>query len=151
MNKTLEQRLTEIEDRLAIKQVVDRFSNLADTKEIDQQVLLFTENASVESIFTGMPSSILIGRQQIKQTFSFFLAKFSTVYHQNGHQTIDLSGEKATATSYCQVILIENHDAKTQKTTLYTIYNDEFVKLDGQWLIQHRTSNFVWREVEQVN
>ena len=36
------------------------------------------------------------------------------------------------------------------KTTLYTIYKDEFVKENGQWLIKHRTSNFVWREVEEV-
>ena len=47
MNKTIEQRLTAIEDKRAIKYVVDEFSNLADTKDIDQQVLLFTEDGEV--------------------------------------------------------------------------------------------------------
>lgn len=42
--KSIEERLTRIEDKLAIKALVDTFSNLADTKEIDQQVMLFTES-----------------------------------------------------------------------------------------------------------
>jgi hypothetical protein len=150
MEKSLEQRLTEIEDKMAIKNVVDRFSNLADTKEIDEQVLLFTEDGVVESISNGKPSSKLVGRQQLKEVFSGFLAGFSTVYHHNGQQTIDLQGEKASATSYCQVILVGEQEGKTMKTTLYTIYKDEFVKQNGQWLIRHRTSNFVQREVAEV-
>ena len=36
------------------------------------------------------------------------------------------------------------------KTTMYVIYKDSFVKQDGQWLIQHRTSNFVRTEAEEV-
>lgn len=150
MEKSPEQRLAEIEDKMAIKNVVDRFSNLADTKEIDKQVLLFTEDGVVESISNGMPSPKLVGRQQLKEVFSGFLSGFQTVYHHNGQQTIDLQGDKASATSYCNVILVGEQEGKTMKTTLYTIYKDEFVKEYGQWLIKHRTSNFVWREVEEV-
>ena len=43
--KTLEQRIEAIEDRMAIKNVVDTFSTLADTKEVELQGLLFTEDA----------------------------------------------------------------------------------------------------------
>lgn len=149
--QNLAQRIEVIEDKLAIKNVLDRFSALADTKEIDEQVLLFTEDGVVESFSKGMPSSKLVGRQQLKEVFSRFLAGFSTVYHQNGQQTIDLQGDKASATSYCTVILVGEQEGKTMKTTLYTIYQDEFVKFNGQWLIKYRTSNFVWREVEEVN
>ena len=148
---TLEQRLATIEDKMAIKEVVDRFSNLADTKEIDRQVLLFTEDGIVESSSNGEPSSVLQGREQLQQVFSGFLANFHTVYHQNGQQTIDeLTENTAKATSYCRVILIGEQEGKQMKTTLYTIYQDEFVKEDGQWLIKHRRSNFMWREVEEI-
>ena len=149
--KTIEQRIATIEDKMAIKEVVDIFSNLADTKEIEKQVLLFTEDGIVESFSNGQPSSQLKGREQLKQAFSGFLANFHTVYHQNGQQTInELTKNTAKATSYCRVILVGDQDGKQIKTTLYTIYNDEFVKLDGQWLIKHRKSNFMWREVEDV-
>lgn len=148
--KNIEQRIATIEDKMAVKRVVDVFSNLADTKEIDQQVLLFTEDGVVESISSGQ-SNVLKGRDQLKQAFSGFLANFHTVYHQNGQQTIDeLTETTAKATSYCRVILVGRQADKEMKTTLYTIYKDSFVKEGGQWLIKHRTSNFVHREVEEV-
>lgn len=149
--KSTQQRLLEIEDKMAIKNVVDVFSNLADTKEIDRQVLLFTEDGVVESVSMGQPSSTLKGRDQLKQAFSAFLSNFHTVYHQNGQQTIDeLTENSAKTTSYCRVILVGEQDGKQTKTTLYTIYNDNFVKQNGQWLIKYRKSNFIWREVDDV-
>lgn len=149
-NKNIEQRLAAIEDKMAIKYVVDEFSNLADTKEIDKQVLLFTEDGVVESVSNGQSSTTLKGREQLKTVFTAFLSNFHTVYHQNGQQTINLQGDKAEAISYCRVILVGKQDGKEMKTTLYTIYKDSFVKENGKWLIKHRTSNFVRREVEEV-
>ena len=149
-NKNIEQRLAAIEDKMAIKYVVDEFSNLADTKEIDRQVLLFTENGVVQSISKGQPSSPLKGREQLKQAFSAFLSNFHTVYHQNGQQTINLQGNTAEAISYCRVILVGKQNEKEMKTTLYVVYKDSFVKENGKWLIKHRTSNFVHRELEEV-
>lgn len=148
--KSIEQRIAAIENRMAIKYVVDEFSNLADTKEIDKQVLLFTEDGTVTSISNGQPGTPLKGRKQLKQAFSGFLSNFHTVYHQNGQQTINLQGDKAEAVSYCRVILVGKENGKEMKTTLYTIYKDAFVKEGGKWLIKERISNFVHREVEVV-
>lgn len=147
---SIEKRLTAIEDRTAIKFLVDEFSNLADSKEIDKQVLLFTEDGIVESISKGQAPSLLKGREQLKNAFTSFLSNFHTVYHQNGQQNITLLDNKAEATSYCRVILVGLQNGKEMKTTLYTIYKDLFVKEQGKWLIQHRTSNFVFREVEEL-
>ena len=149
-NKSIDQRIAVIEDKMAIKYVVDEFSNLADTKEIDKQVMLFTEDGVVQSVSNGQPSSTLKGREQLKQAFSGFLSNFHTIYHQNGQQTINLQGNKAEAVSYCRVILVGKQNDKEMKTTLYTIYKDLFVKENGKWLISNRTSNFVRREVEEV-
>ncbi len=144
-------RLQIIEDKLAIKNVVDVFSNLADTKEIDKQVLLFTEDGVVQSYNNGQVSSNLKGRKELKDRFSAFLDNFQTVYHQNGQQTIDeLTSNSAKATSYCLIILVGKQNGKQLKTTLYTIYKDEFVKQNETWLIHKRISNFVRTEVEEV-
>lgn len=148
---TMESKIQTIEDKMAIKQVVDVFSNLADTKEIGKQVLLFSEDGVVESYANGKQTSSLKGRQQMEQAFSGFLSKFHIVYHQNGQQTIDeLSDNTAKATSYCRVILVGKQDGKEMKTTMYTVYKDEFVKQNGKWLIKHRTSNFIRTEKEEV-
>jgi hypothetical protein len=112
--------------------------------------MLFTEDGIVESISNGQPSSTLKGREQLKQAFSAFLSNFHTVYHQNGQQTITLHFNKAEAVSYCRVILVGKQNDKEMKTTLYTIYKDLLEKENGKWLIKHRTSNFVHREVVDV-
>jgi ketosteroid isomerase-like protein len=151
INQSIENRLRAIEDRIVIKAVVDEFSNLADTKELDKQVMLFTEDGIVETISKGQPPIVLKGREQMKQAFSGFLSNFHTVYHQNGQQTIQVDDEKAEAVSYCRVILIGKQAEKETKTTLYVIYKDSFVKIDGKWLIKHRISNFIYREADGIN
>ncbi len=149
IDSTESSRLQLIEDKMAIKEVVDVFSNLADTKEIDKQVLLFTEDGVVQSYNNGTLSSDLKGRKQLFDAFSGFLSNFKTVYHQNGQQIIDeLTANTAKATSYCRVILVGDQNGKPVKVTLYTIYKDEFVKQDGKWLIKKRTSNFVHSETD---
>lgn len=144
--KILATRIREIEDRIAIKNVVDTFSVLADQKDIKTQVLLFTENATVASNVNGQPGMTLTGRKQIGDAFTAYLNLFETVYHINGQQTVTLNGDKATGISYCTVTLIGTQDGKKMKNTMGVYYNDEFVKENGHWLIAKRTSNFTWQE-----
>ena len=77
-------RINEIEDKMAIKNLVDTFSILADVKGTQKQTLLFTENATVESIINGQHGAVLAGRKQIGDAFANFLGLFETVYHING-------------------------------------------------------------------
>jgi hypothetical protein len=94
----LAQRIARLEDRAALKALVDTFFILADEKEVQKQVLLFTEDATVESRTGGTPGTPLKGRKQIGDAFSAFLANFQTVYHMNGQQAVTLDGDRATFT-----------------------------------------------------
>ncbi len=144
------QTLKEIQDRIAIKNLVDTFSILADTKEVDKQVLLFTENAVVESVVEGQPGTTLTGRKQIGDAFTAFLGTFETVYHINGQQTVTLNGDKASGISYCQVTLVGSQNGKKMKTNFWINYKDEFVRQNGRWFIAKRKSTFVLRETKQL-
>ena len=86
------------EDQLALKRLVDTFSNLADVKDVDAQVLLFTEDAEVISKSGGQVFTCK-GRKEIGKAFAGFLAGFDVVYHLNGQQTVDIDGDKATGIS----------------------------------------------------
>ncbi len=143
-------RLQEIEDRVALKSLVDTFSVLADQKETDQQRLLFTENAVVESVVNGQPGSTLTGRKQIGDAFGAYLKLFEVVYHINGQQTVTLNGDKASGISYCAVTLIGMENGKKMKTSMGVYYQDEYVRQNSHWLIAKRRSNFAWREKEEV-
>lgn len=147
---SLAQRVQLIEDRQAIKSLVDTFSNLADTKEIDQQILLFTEDATVTSYAGNEVSSSLKGRKQIGDVFTSFLSNFDIVYHVNGQQTVEINGDRAEGIAYCLVVLIGEAEGKTLRTTMGVRYNDTYQRQGSEWLIAARESHFVWRKVEEV-
>ena len=146
----MSQRVRQLEDKNALKNLADIFSNLADQKDVQKQVLLFTEDATVESYSDGRLSSSLKGREQIGKTFGAFLANFETVYHINGQQTVDLQGDRATGMSYCLVVLIGKENGKTFMNTNGVYYNDEYVRRGNTWLIAKRVSHFTWRDRKEV-
>jgi hypothetical protein len=149
-NEDLATRIAALEDRAAIKQLVDRFSVLADVKKTQEQTLLFTNDGTVSTTVNGQVVSSLRGHEQIGNAFAAFLANFDTVYHANAQLELTLNGDTAAGISYCLVTLIGVENAKRMKTSMLVIYNDSYVRQGGTWLIADRKSNFVTREQEEV-
>ena len=133
------------EDQLALKRLVDTFSNLADVKDVKSQMDLFTDDAEVHSK-AGERVSVMKGKEQIGKAFADYLALFDVVYHLNGQQTVDIDGDTATDISYCYVTLIGN-GKKNQRGVRY---HDTYVKQNGKWLIKRRESNFMFTTVEDM-
>ena len=135
----------QVEDQLALKRLVDTFSILADVKDVKGQLELFTDDAEViskagDQVFTTK------GKQQIGDAFSGFLALFEVVYHLNGQQTVDISGDTATGISYSHVTLIGG--GRKQQSGVR--YRDTYVKQDGRWLIKKRESDFMFTTNEEM-
>ena len=140
-----QQSSNDVQDQLALKRLVDTFSNLADVKDVDAQVLLFTEDAEVVSKSDGQVF-VSKGREEIGKAFSGFLALFDVVYHLNGQQTVDINGDTATGISYCFVTLIGNG----KKNQSGVRYHDTYVKQNGRWLIRKRESDFMFTTIEDM-
>lgn len=149
-DRGLAERVRQLEDRAALKALVDTFSILADRKDVAGQVLLFTEDATVESYSGGQRSSALTGRTQIGDAFAGFLARFATVYHINGQQAVTIQGDSATGTAYCLVVLVGTENGRTVRLTMGVIYDDEYRRVSGRWLIAKRTSHFTWQDRAEV-
>lgn len=135
---SLKKRLQELEDKEAIRDVLDAFSNTADTKDMAAQGMLFTEDAKVVQ-HMGEATNVLAGRDTIMSAFGGYLATVSLTYHFNGQQNISFLDEThATATSYCTVVQILERDGKRYMLTGGAHYVDAFVKQDGKWRIAVR-------------
>ena len=147
---TLEHRIQSLEDKAALKALVDAFSNLADQKDNATQALLFTEDAVVDTYVEGQLFASLKGRKEIEDTFTGFMATFETSYHINGQHTAELDGNRATAVHYCLVVLISTVDGKRTRSTNGVRYKDEYVRQGDRWLISKRTSHFTWRDQQAI-
>ena len=143
--------LKELQIKFELKELVDTFSTLSDTKSVYEQTLLFTENSLIEVYMDGKKTFELHGRKEIENAFTPFLAPFKDVYHQGGQQTItELTDTTAKGTAYCLVVLVDEENGKKRITKHGVVYNDEFVKVDGKWYFEKRISNFVWSTVDLV-
>jgi hypothetical protein len=91
----------DIEAKLALRELVDAFAVLADTKDVQQQVALFTAKALVETVMSGASVGRLSGTDAIGNAFSTFLRSFDTVYHFNGQHVVAVHGDRATGILYC--------------------------------------------------
>lgn len=141
----------ELTNRLELKELVDTFSILADTKDVAQQVLLFKEDALVTSRIAGQQGNSYQGRQEIGQAFTNYLNLFHTVYHINGQQTVTfIDDNHASGIAYCQVVLIRDEDGKEIQLTQGVRYHDSYEKVEGKWLIAKRESNFMWSRTDTI-
>jgi hypothetical protein len=153
MNNTndLELRIKELENVRALRELVDNFSILADKKEVWKQTELFTKDATVDSYVNGALTSSFKGTKEIGEAFEAFLANFETVYHSNGQHVVSISGNKAEGTLYCGVDLISLENGKKINNASAVSYKDEYVYENGKWLIDKRTSYFVWSDRKELN
>lgn len=140
----------EIAQRLALRELIDTFSNLADEKNVAEQILLFTSDAHINVVMEGKEVFYLNGQQQILDAFSGYLSQFSVVYHINGQQTVTIDGDTATGIAYCQVVLIKDENGQRIKQTSGVRYHDRYVFQNGQWLISERLSNFMWTDIHPM-
>lgn len=142
-------KMSEIEDKFALKELVDTFSILADKKDVKAQVLLFVENAELETFVNKERVTKLTGRKAMEEAFGAFLKNFETVYHFNGQQTVKINGDRATGISYCLVTLIGTENGKKMRTSIGVYYEDEYLRENGKWLIAKRKSVFDWQDKQE--
>lgn len=146
-----EQTSDRLASRLALKELVDRFSTLSDVKDAKTQALLFTKDALVQTYIDGKLMLTLNGREEIEKTFGNFLNTQETVYHINGQQTVEFVDDNtAKGISYCQVTMIVLADGVRTMSMQGVSYNDEYKRIDGRWFISKRESHFVWRDTKVI-
>lgn len=140
MKKTL------TEDKILLKELVDKVSILGDHKDFNSQVQLFTEDALSETSVEGKIIMELKGREVMAKAFSEFLKDVDIIYHFNGQSLFTITGDEATGTCYCLITLISNQKNKKVRTTIGAVYNDHYVRQGKQWLIDKRVGDFLWQE-----
>lgn len=140
----------ELNDRAQLKELVDKVSILADKKDFNAQVQLFSENAVSDTYLGGVAILKLKGRKEMEAAFEHFLKEAETVYHFNGQQSLIMAGDKASGTCYCLVTLITKEDGKKIKTTIGATYQDDYIRENNRWLIERRIGTFDWQDKIEI-
>ncbi|WP_164701002.1 nuclear transport factor 2 family protein [Modestobacter sp. KNN46-3] len=131
-----------LEAKVALRELVDAFANLADEKRIADQMPLFTPDTKVRVYMGETLLFDISGTQQLEETFTGFTANVKCSFHMNGQQDVEIDGDSARGIAYCQVKLVSEEDGQEFVTDSSIRYDDEYVRQEGRWMIKTRISHF---------
>ena len=150
---TIELRLEQLEDRIAIRELIDAYTFCADTRDIRGHMALFTLDTNFEVYMderSPTPTQVVAGRENLYPVFNDLNQYFSTM-HFNGQSTVRLDGDRATGITYCRAYHLTAKDG-TRKLMIAGIrYYDTMVKQDGAWLFAERILKVCWLENRNIS
>ncbi|MFT4585542.1 MAG: ketosteroid isomerase-like protein [Gammaproteobacteria bacterium] len=128
----LEKRITRLEDIEAIKQLKALYCEICDDMHNPDRIAsVFAEDAIWESPDFGQAK----GHAEIRQLFQSFKDKFSFSQHNIMNPRVEVNGNHATGIWYIAGPWTETEGNK--ETWMTARYDDDYVKIDGQWKYQH--------------
>ena len=137
----------EMEDRIALKDLVDRYATESDKNNQDYYREIFRPDVKLK-VYCGEALGMDINNVEdmITQYKAFGAAKVS--FHQNGQQVVNFIDEThATGICYAIATLVTEEDGK-DKLTLHAVrYYDKYEKVEGRWWIAERKQHFVYSSV----
>ena len=128
----LEQRLTRMEDIEAIKQLKAEYCDICDDDHNpDRITTIFAE----DGIWEGAGFGNAQGHAAIRELFKKFQTLISFSQHQVLNPVIKIDGDRATGIWYFfgPFTFYKDNQAKW----LAARYQDDYVKVNGEWKIQH--------------
>lgn len=137
-------KLEELLEKETIKEVRIKYSHYFDSKQVDDLVGLFTEDAVCE--FGPDYGGDWTGKEQIRKNFAKYAQAEGPpfgVLHAVTNPLITLI-DKTTAHGRWYL-----HDLRTQEGVdnpliLYGVYDDVYRKVFGKWLIYRTRIDFLW-------
>ena len=128
--------MSEVEDRLAIQDLIARYPIAVDGRDWDALDELFTPDARIDFTAFGGPAGDL---PSIKAFLRDALGGFRRTQHMMGLPAITLSGDTATARTSCNnPMVIDGPDGETSVWLIGLWYDDEFARTPDGWRFASR-------------
>jgi ketosteroid isomerase-like protein len=136
-------------DRVHLRDLVERYAMAVDARDIDAVVHLFTEDGVLLShLMPGTEESPLErrGHEQLRRALEIGLARYRRTTHIIGGQVVELDGDEAEGTTVCVAHHLHETDDGDELVVMAIRYHDRFTKKHGSWRFSERRLQLEWRE-----
>lgn len=137
-------------DRLALRDLVERYAWAVDARDIVGVVGLFVEDGVMLShLLPGTEETPFErrGHDQLRRALELGLAQYDRTTHVIGGQTVDLVGDDADGTTVCLAHHVYRADGGEERLLVMAIrYHDRYTKVGGSWRFAQRRLRLEWRE-----
>src|SRR6185312_11804806 len=144
--------LSQLADRLAIRELVDAYAYCADRRDAAGQIALFTEDTDFLVYMHASnpsPTQHLRGRAALAPVFDE-LNTYESTMHFNGQSTTVLDGDDASGVTYCLAHHVKVDGSARSLMIAAIRYLDSFVKHDGSWFFSQRKLMVDWTETRSL-
>jgi len=126
-----------VEDRLAIRELIERFSAAVIRIDAGRFAATFADDGAW--ILPSMPEGAK-GRDRIREAFAEKLAYVEHIHMVGFPDELAFDGDRASGKTYCrELIFTKDGDQKV----LIGCFHDEYVRQDGEWLFLSRNYEVV--------
>jgi uncharacterized protein (TIGR02246 family) len=141
-----------VEDRLALRQLVEAYAHAADRRKNELSAELFTEDGLL-AIFDGdpegkEPTRTRRGRRQIADAM-VSLERYSSTTHIVGQQSVEFDtadADRATGETYCLAHHVTETDDGQSMYIMSIRYLDRYLRVDGVWRFEERRLAVDWTD-----
>lgn len=148
--------LARLADRLAIRELVDRYARAADRVDGEGAAALFTEQGALRIFERGTEAPVRerIGREAIATAFAG-LSRYDVTLHVVANHLIELDGDAATGETYCLAHHVrtigEGDDAHPSDHLMAIRYLDTYERTVQGWRIAQRHLQLEFTEERPVS
>ena len=122
-------------DHLEIQSVINLYASALDKQQWSALEGVFTEDAVADFVGIGACE----GRQAIIDLVTSVLTQCAATQHLLGNISIQVSGDRATATCYLSAMHAGLGDHASDIFTVWGEYADQLIRTSEGWRIAHRT------------
>jgi hypothetical protein len=134
----------ELSDRVAIDDLLTRYTIAVDAAEWELLDTVFTPDARIDYTSAG---GIAGSRSEIKEWLALALAAFPVRQHLLGNKRVTLDGDTASVRAYFfNPMYLQNPDGSRRYAPGGGYYNHTLVRTSEGWRSQELVEEEVWRE-----
>lgn len=138
------QKLRELLEIEAIRKVRNLYAHLLDGGDIDALAALFTKDALCEFGPYGEWRGRETIRHNYRQVFSDQIKdKFGSL-HNTGNHWVELTGPTTAVGRSYLIDVLTHTDPVANPVEWFGVYDDAYRKVDGAWLIERISLQFLW-------
>jgi len=138
-------------ERLALRELVERYAQSVDARDVDGVTHLFTEDGAMLShLFPGTEETPYerVGHTKIHRALELGLAQYLATTHMIGAHVVELDGAEGDGVVVCMAhhVYDDPEGAGRRLLVMAIRYEDRYAKEHGMWRFAERRLRLLWRE-----
>ncbi len=138
----------EIEDRIALRSLVDSYALFVDTRERDAFAALFTPEGRIVSRRADGSQWIGQGSEELKTKVLSFRdpPPYKLTYHLVANHVCTVAGDAATGVTHCVAHHLTDDTGGSRVLATYLRYDDRYERAASGWRFTERIITPQWSE-----